>query len=392
MISVLFVDDEPKLLEGLRRMMHCLSKDLHLEFVLGGAQALERMGEHRFDVVVSDMRMPGMDGSRLLHEVMLRFPTTVRIVLSGQCDRETIIKAVLPAHQFLTKPCDARVLRATIERTCQLQYMVSDEYLRSRVSCVTSLPCARSRHRELCQNIETDDAAINQIAKTIALDVGASTKVLQLISSGFFGKPQRLVVPDRAVMLLGLETIRTLAASPQVFRPAATPALDDVCTWVTEHSLEVAECAKKIAGLENADGEAPIRAYIAGMLHDVGLLTLMEEIEDFQELENHWDSERQHRAARHPAIGGYLLGLWGLPEAIVNAATFHHNPVLSADKEFTALAAVHVADVLVTERYCEESSNQPAFDYQYLERIGCIGRLASWKELFSALVKEEALP
>jgi HD-like signal output (HDOD) protein len=392
MISILFIDDEPKLLEGLRRMMHCLSKELHLEFVLGGAQALERMGEHRFDVVVSDMRMPGMDGSQLLQEIMVRFPTTVRIVLSGQCDRDTILKAVLPAHQFLTKPCNSNVLQATIEQTCRLQYMVSDERLRSKVSCVTSLPSTSSAYQELCLNINANNAAIGQIAKTIAMDVGASTKVLQLISSGFFGMPQKLVSPDHAVLSLGLKTIQALAASPHVFRTAPTQALDAICTWVTAHSLEVAKCAKKIAAAETGDSEASIQAYVAGMLHDVGNLVLMEETEDPGEVEKCWDAERQHQTTGHAAIGGYLLGLWGLPEAIVNAATFHHSPILSADKTFTALTAVHAADFIVGENTFEESSNQRSPDREYLERIGCIDRFDSWRELDFTKEKAEALP
>jgi HD-like signal output (HDOD) protein len=391
MISVLFVDDDPKLLEGLRRMMHCLSKEMYLEFVLGGAQALERMGEHRFDVVVSDMRMPGMDGSQLLQEIMVRFPTTMRIVLSGQCDRDTILKAVLPAHQFLTKPCHPNVLQATIERTRRLQHMVSDERLRSNASRVTSLVSASSMHQTLCQNINAKEAAIEQIAKTIAMDVGASAKVLQLISSGFFGVPQKLVSPDRAVLSLGLNTIQALAASPHVFRPAPSLALDAICTWVTAHSLEVAKCAHEIAAMETGDSEASIQAYVAGMLHDVGNLILMDEIEEREELEHCWDGEKHHRTVKHTVIGGYLLGLWGLPDAIINAATFHHNPILSADANFTALTAVHAADFIVCENVFEEPSNQRALDRKYLERIGCIDRLDSWRKLDLTKAKEEAL-
>ncbi len=372
-------------------MLHCLRHDWHLEFVLGGPQALERMAEYPFDVVVSDMRMPGMDGSQLLEKIMVRFPTTVRIVLSGQCDRETTLKAVLPAHQFLMKPCDSVLLRETIERACRLQGMVTEERLRKEVSRVTSLPSTTSRYEELSSNVNAENITIKQIAETIAFDVGATAKVLQLVSSGFFGVPQKLITPDRAVMLLGLETIQTLARSPHVFRSAPTHAIDAICAWITAHSIEVAKHAQNIAARETGNAEASMQAYVAGMLHDVGNLILIEGIEDPTAAAETWEAERQHQTTKHSALGGYLLGLWGLPDAVVDAAAFHHSPLLSADTHFTALTAVHVADVFAAENGSGMPSYEPKLDIEYLERIDCLNRLASWRELNFSHEVQEAL-
>src|SRR5678816_1149827 len=69
------------------------------------------------DVVITDMRMPGMDGAELLRHIQRDFPAAARIVLSGQAERESIMRALPVTHQFLHKPCDGDTLRAVIEQT-----------------------------------------------------------------------------------------------------------------------------------------------------------------------------------------------------------------------------------------------------------------------------------
>ncbi|MGW8256205.1 MAG: HDOD domain-containing protein [Thermoguttaceae bacterium] len=378
MRSVLFVDDDPKLLQGLRRMLHGLRAQWQMSFASEGRQALARMEEQPFDVVVSDMRMPGMDGSQLLGEIMTRFPTTVRIVLSGQCDRETVLKAILPAHQFLTKPCDSNLLRTTVERACQLQEMVAETELREKVSRVISLPCTIASYLQLQANVSAAEASIKRIAESIAADVAASAKVLQLVSTGFFCSPQKSIGAEHAVLLLGLETIESLTASPHVFRPAPRPEIDTICQHIAAHSLQVAQRAHAIAACETNDSEAALQAYVAGMLHDVGNLILIEDLADNVQAAECWHSENEHQTIKHAAVGGYLLGLWGLPDAVVNAAAFHHLPSLSADMNFTALTAVHVADVFSTQNSDGNAANTRKPDRDYLARINCSNRLDHW--------------
>lgn len=114
--NVLFVDDEPLVLKGLARMLYPLRSEWQMTFVDSGSQALETMSAAPFDVLVTDMRMPGMSGSVLLAEVSNRHPDVIRIVLSGMCDREEALSSVAGAHQFLAKPCDADLLKKAVER------------------------------------------------------------------------------------------------------------------------------------------------------------------------------------------------------------------------------------------------------------------------------------
>ncbi len=101
---ILFVDDESLALQGLERMLRNMRNEWEMEFVDSGPKALERMAQADFDVVVSDMRMPCMNGAHLLNEVMLRYPATVRLILSGHADQDLILKCVGSTHQYLAKP------------------------------------------------------------------------------------------------------------------------------------------------------------------------------------------------------------------------------------------------------------------------------------------------
>ncbi|GAF98860.1 unnamed protein product, partial [marine sediment metagenome] len=126
MKRILFVDDETNVLDGLRRMLRPMQREWEMAFAPGGEEALAALAEKHFDVVVSDMRMPGMDGDQLLTEVMGRYPETVRIVLSGHSEKEMILRSVGPTHQYLAKPCDPELLKRVIARAYALRGVLSD--------------------------------------------------------------------------------------------------------------------------------------------------------------------------------------------------------------------------------------------------------------------------
>lgn len=119
-ISILFVDDEPNVINGLKRMLFSMRNEWEISFANSGEDALNKMNSGSIDVIVTDMKMPQMNGSQLLEIVMKKFPTTVRIILSGQYDNEVEIKSSNIAHQFIEKPCNAEVLKSEIFRTLNL--------------------------------------------------------------------------------------------------------------------------------------------------------------------------------------------------------------------------------------------------------------------------------
>lgn len=125
--KILFVDDEANVLAAFQRQ---LRREFRINTALGGEQALRVMEQHGpFAVMVSDMRMPEMDGVQLLAEVRRRAPDTIRVMLTGNADRQTAIDAVNEGQifRFLTKPCPGEALTRTLHAALKQYRLVSAE-------------------------------------------------------------------------------------------------------------------------------------------------------------------------------------------------------------------------------------------------------------------------
>ena len=387
---ILFVDDEANVLAGLRRMLRGQRKVWEMHFANGGAEALEILAEHPFDVVVSDMRMPGIDGAELLNRVSELYPSTVRLVLSGQSEHEKIFRAIGPAHQFMSKPCEPHVLVSTIERACGLQSRLCNSTLGKLTSQLTDLPSLPNTYRELVAELESDAASLKRVSDKIGSDLGMTAKVLQLVNSSFFGLPQRVESPHHAVSLLGLDIIRPLVLSASAFSQFEEPNVEGFSLEeLVNHSVAVATTAKRIAEDHTKDSGAVNDTFIAALMHDVGKLVLATKLpEQWTEaivLANAkglalCEAESQVLGASHAEVGGYLLGLWGLPNPIVEAVTFHHRPSEAPDATFLPLTAVHVANVVQHSRCPSDNFGMSqGFDERYMLDAGFSTDVADWE-------------
>ncbi|HBF34354.1 TPA: two-component system response regulator [Candidatus Sumerlaeota bacterium] len=356
MRSVLFVDDEPDILSGIRRMLRGMRNEWDMQFVAGGAQALEVLESHPVDVVVSDMRMPEMDGAQLLSVIKERWPMTVRIILSGHSDQEVTLRSVGIAHQYLAKPCDMENLVHVISRACALRNVLHDARLQSLVSGLSTIPSLPALYIQIVEVLKTANPSIQSIGQIVSQDIGMTTKIMQLVNSSFFGLPRRISTLDQAVALLGIDVIKALVFSIQVFSqfdPQLVREAHLENMW--QHCFQVGSLARLIAMEAPTDSAAADEAYLAGIVHDVGKVVLgvnmqQQYVEALQQAEkekvSHSDKEREIFGASHAEVGAYLLGLWGFPDAIVEAVAYHHNPSESHVQCFAPVIAVHVANAL----------------------------------------------
>ena len=214
---ILFVDDEPNVLSGLQRTLRPMQYQWEMEFVPSGEEALQALGLRPFDAVVTDMRMPGMTGAQLLDIVRDKFPQTIRIVLSGQSERESLVRSISSAHQFLSKPCEPEKLKSVIEGTIALANLLEDEALKkfiSRLKCVPSIPTV---YQEFTKEMRSADPSAQRLGKIISQDMGMTSKVLQTVNSAGYGIRVEISDPARAVMMLGIDTIQAMLLSLGVF-------------------------------------------------------------------------------------------------------------------------------------------------------------------------------
>jgi HD-like signal output (HDOD) protein/ActR/RegA family two-component response regulator len=389
---ILFVDDEPRVLEGLRRLLRVYRHEWEMVFVQGGEAALSELEASPFDVVVSDMRMPGMDGLALLGRVQERFPDVLRIVLSGHTDQEAALRAVPIAHQFLSKPTDPEALKAVINRAWSLRALVHDEELQRVIGGIDSLPTLPHVYAALARALADPDASVQHIAEIVQGDAGICGKILQLINSAFFGLPRHVGSVQEGIYYLGVETIKNLVLAIEVFR--AFDRGGGLAGFSPEaeqsHALLVARVARRLL----PDKRQAEDAFMAAMLHDIGKLILASRLPAYfaealtaarEKACSLHLAERELRGVTHAEIGAYLLDLWGLPYPIVAAVAHHHDPARAEEEGFGLVGAVYLADRLVHEltagTRAADAAAPPEIDAAYVERAGVGDRLPAWREM-----------
>src|SRR5579863_567065 len=342
---LLFVDDERMVLDGLRRAMHGMRDEWQMTFVDGAAAALEALDQEPFDAIISDMRMPAMNGAELLERVKDRHGDVVRIILSGQSSRETVLRAIAPAHQVLSKPCEIEELKRRLHQAFLTRDLLGNRAVASVVSRLHSVPSSPTVYNELNAALESDDTSLGQIEEIISKDVGMAAKILQLANSAFIGASGTVSSLGTAVSLIGTETVRRLTLSSHVFskfdgQSSAAPHLANV--W--EHSVAVATLARRIAQRESGRKSMAEECFTAGLLHDVGKILLIAEMpaEYGRVMAGMDTTTRSIRAAEmefvgctHEQVGAYLMSIWGLPPSIVQAVQFH---ALPSEAEQSALS------------------------------------------------------
>ena len=391
MKTLLFVDDEPNVLQGLQRQLRSMRHEWDMHFVENGKKALEFMAAQAVDIVVSDMMMPGMDGAQLLSEVVHRHPQTVRLILSGHAHREAVLRLVGPAHQYLSKPCNADELRRAIVRAFALRDLLGNERLKRLTTRIKNLPTLPALQNQLDEELRKDSPSLERVGKIISRDIAMTAKILQLVNSAFFGLAQSIGSPMEAAAYLGLNTIRSLTLSAGIFSQYDQKICRDFSLdALARHSWTTGVMAHKLAQSERQDAKILDQCFLAGLLHDVGQLVLAFGLqEEYAQVivraKDHnlpmCQVEQDMFGANHSNVGAYLLALWGLPNPIIEAVALHHQPAQCAAPEFSPVIAVHAADVFAHE-FCRTNTEvpPPQLDAACLARMGFGERIASWRE------------
>jgi putative nucleotidyltransferase with HDIG domain len=398
---ILFVDDEPMILKGIQRTLRKMRDVWDMTFASSAAEALAVLDNNPMDVIISDIKMPEMDGSQLLAEVKQHHPHVVRLVLSGHVEQETTIKSVQFAHQCLSKPCDVKVLKQTLAKLFALRDILSDNSLKKIVSQIESLPSLPTIYTEIIAEMQSEDPSIKKISEIIEKDVSMTAKILQVVNSVFFGLSQRIGNPKQAVMLLGLETIKSLVLSVKIFSEFSQKKY----SWfdidaIFKHSISVSSYAKAIVKNEKMDQDLINYSLMAGLLHDLGKLILATNFKDtYQQVltesqnSDHqlWELERETFGTSHAEIGAYLMGLWNLENPIIEAIAFHHCPAKSASHQMGLLAVVHVANALDHEDdFPENQESDLPYDDDYIAQLGGTDRIAQWRQVCTEYAERNA--
>jgi len=393
---LLFVDPDTNALDAYKRLLKALRPTWSASYAANGREAIQIMRKLKPDAMITELNMTIENDTDLLKAVQKFYPDVIRIVLSSESDAqaETILRATQSAHRFLAKPCKGEVLLANIEQAAELRKILNSRELRELISGMPYLPSLPQLYHELISAMESPMVSVADLGEIIARDVSMTTRILHLVNSAFFGLPRQVSNPRDAAVMLGMNVLKSLILYVKLFFAAPDSkfpgfSLDDM--WA--HSSITARLSREIA--RDFDGNSRVQedAFLAGMLHDVGKLLLLEQPQYISNIK--WQQSQKEAlsfaeaeylaySTSHAEVGGYLLGLWGLPDPVVEAVACHHRPMQISGEISPVLAATYLANALI----CRAGGEEIKFDETLLNQGKIKNMLPSWSNQAKRLHEE----
>jgi len=382
-IRIMFVGDKSTIINPLKNMLEPVKEEWVLYYSGSSSEALTLLETNEVDMLVTDMHMPEYEGILILEKVKNLYPEVIRLVISGVKDRELMLKATQHVHQFLSMPDDPVMLKRKIEKIYSLQAYLHNPKITGLINSVKNLPGVPELYLQIEEEINKSNPSFKRIEELISKDIFMTIKILQLVNSAFFGLPVKIVNPLQAINFLGLGTIKSLVLMLHLFGSEdSNNPLSKHINKLWDHSLKVAKFSKMMAVEETSEPKVVEETYIGGLLHDVGKIVLwqienyFEEIERIQKEYGITTTEAEYILyhTSHAEIGAYLLGIWGLPENLVEIVCFHHHPINSVPKTFGPLSMVHISDHIL---------NHGILDQNYIDELKMNEKVARWTEIFN---------
>lgn len=388
---ILFVALSPEEAGAVAEKMKEKSRRWRLAFAPTTADALRQLRTTSFDGVVMNLEACGIDPHRFFKEVMETSPEALRIGLTGADVQRSLRYPGAPVHQFLARPLDPMILTAVLARAFAAQDFLSQEHFRKLVDSITSLPVLPAAYAAILEEVSAEQPSPERIGELVAADLGLTARLLQLANSAYFGLSRPVAHPTEAALFLGTETVKALVLGLGVFSQVHLSRLREFspeALW--QHSWATGMLARRLCEFEETERVVAEEAFAAGLLHDMGKLIMAENYPSLLE-ENLaeaarkkiglWEQEFLVHGASHAELGGFILRRWGMPPGIVDAVTFHHRPMLARLRTFSAVTAVHVANVLTRTLAVDPLAANSDVDTGYLRTLGLEDRIEDWKQV-----------
>ncbi len=338
--NILFVDDEQHVINALKRSLRATPYNKF--FALSGKEALALLEHTPIDLIVSDMRMPEMDGYEFLSIVREKYPDIPSIILSGYTDKDIVYKSLLKgvAKAYISKPWDNAELIAYIQRILFTKEKLQAAHLVQLILPGEKLPVIADSYNAIVEKIEAE-ASTDEIVSLISQDPVLTANILQIANSAFYGRRVLTSNVRDAIVYLGRHVIRDIVMSLGILNAMefTQECMEDFeILWKNTHEMNrmFHFLYKKIAGKS-----VPDEIHSAALLCNIGLFYLYsfypEKVTQLKSQVNgkiclSLGKERALLGTDHDAISGYLLDWWNFPYAMVECAV-HHGSLESLDEQ-----------------------------------------------------------
>lgn len=399
--KILFVDDDIKLLSGLRRMLHSQSNKWDMYFCNSGAEALEIIKDQEICVVVSDMRMPTMDGAELLTRILKQQPNAIRIILSGYAEMATVLRTIGPSHQYLAKPCEHELLKERISIAISVMAENGKKDLREIVSGLVSLPMQPDTLRCYSAELAQPEPDINEIISIVKRDIAIYIQLTKLTNSAYFGLPKKINDVDAVVKLLGYETLRCLltvdgflaAFEGNDSQQGQLTALNNKVNLMRQLSKQI--CLS--SGLDEVD--AKLADDIAALSSIGAMILLCYRSVQYDAHVALIETEGMSKSCAENKVFGatffdvsaYLLSLWGFSKNMIDLVLGLDAPY-EIKNVITPQSAVKISAAILQRHQALERSDPDAERYA-LEVVFGNGNLAAdqislWETMYEKLIHD----
>ncbi len=354
MKRVLFVDDNEVVIDTYRKVFSRKAEEWQCFYAMDVLDAIDILAFAQIDIVITDLDMPLYNGAQLLNYVQEHRPGMTRIVFSGSQNMKQNMETVNCAHRFISKPHTIADIEKVVEQLYHLYRTLIDSKTRAIIGGIKNLPALPSVYLDLIEEFSSPNYSLDVVAELISSDIGLTVEILKMVNSAYFGLNESITSITQAVTLLGGELVKGLLLTAHISRTFTVEEQKfSIETW-EDHSLLTGVFCRAIAEYENMPKEQCEFAFVCGVLHDVGRIILATSFpEKYQRViaisratkQPLEEIEKQVIGATHSAVGAYLLGLWGLPEALVETVATHHTPdkFHGAGEEFVQI--LHLADL-----------------------------------------------
>jgi len=383
---VLFVGADPLWFGQIKSDLECLYSDWLCQLMPDVAAAAENAEWQTADAFVVE---GGVAGTReWLGMVKKERPNTNCLIRCDLSDKAIVDGWKGLGHTLLASTSDASMLASSLLRNARLLEWMAEPAIKRLLPLIRKLPATPRLYTQVIEELRSPNGSLDTVAHLLRQDPVMSAKMLQLVNSAFFGSAREVNDMLDAATILGTERIKSLVLLAGIFSQYNdAEGISPTIVALLAHSLRVGIYARAIALAETRNAEIAEAAFTAGVMHDIGKIVLAgnmpERYLEVRALRESKDlsanaAELEVFGATHAQVGACLLAAWGLPLAILEALAWHHEPERSAEKAFSLVAAVHVANA-----FAHEMEGEPTqLNQEFLERTGLAARCPAWRQMF----------
>lgn len=371
-VSVLVVDGDSRFLDAVRVDPTFNLPGWVVRVAATAAAAEQAVKEARADIFVVGGGLADSGPIEFLKKSKELSPNSLRFLLYAESEKDLLGKTHGLTHRRMEKPVAPSALSLAVRQVLVTHLRIRKPEVSKIVRETKELHVNTQPMQELLKTADDPECELEDLARIIMQHPTAVATILQVVNTAFYGTSGDIETIEEALQILGMDFVRNLAITELAKKQLRlSPGLHELANSILQHSIETSQYGQRMK--QHVKNLRLIQQLSSvALLHDLGKLVLLaSKGNDYADLMGQsvdsntpcWKLERANYGCDHAAIGGFLFAMWGLPEVIVRAVTWHHQPEKVSQKEYCATSLLHFANYAAHSNhgvscYCGDRLNE----------------------------------